>query len=952
MKSRKISLPIYFSLGLFAITLIWAGVLFRQNRKHSIDLTEKENTGLNIIIATQNIQRLLFTINSTDIRIISAEKFTNEGGAEYKKNIDSINTYLKTLQKSSLITKHFTDDVVKVASIINERIQLSENIIQLSAAKKQQEAFHLFHKDSSIQLRSNLTLLLQNINANAVTLLHHYQDDRQTYAHTFWKLFLILCFIVTPLFLFAGYTLIIHINQTIFLNKKFKLLSDVVANVADATLITDKNHNIIYWNKAAAKLYGKQEHEVIGKHVAVAVGSKNTEEEGNLMFEEVDRRGFWTGEVKNTHANNTPLTILTTISVLKNENQEPIGYYSVNIDFATLKNEIELKSYQSTLLNTIQDCIYAFNSNLEVTLWNKAAETFFGYKYADVKQKNIRELLSRHWVVPEEAIAARHKIEDKGEWSGEIRVYDKDGNIRHLMFTVDAVVNTESVITDYIVFTKDITKIKELEEQLKQYSQQLEEVVDQQGELNKRLSAIIENSAAMVGIMDVHHKIIYLNEAAKEKLLVPLNEDVRNLDAAIFFSPDGKFDAEIISEVMLHGKWQGKNLLYNRNGLPIPIMQVIYLHKDAQGQPEFISSTSIDISELEQKEQEVKRLSSIVENTNAIVVITDINWRLTYANAAARNKLGIGRDEDITKLYTYEFLCENSLKEIAKEEQRLIEEGRWFGEIEYKSRSGKIIPALQMVLIHKNAENQPEYISITSIDISSQKSVEKELKKTSAELLDLYNRIQNVREEERNEVARDIHDELGQNLTLIKMATFSLKKNCGDQYPHLSESVNTIFQLTQDTIDLGRKIVSNLRPNMLDDIGLPATLQWHAKTFIKSSGIDLSLNIQPYNINFNKSVNLCVYRVFQESLTNVIRYSKASLVTINVLLNGDIVDLLISDNGCGFDISEIDTTKHHGLVGMRERVYALNGSIEINSSPGKGTIIKVSIPDVNPHPLP
>lgn len=162
----------------------------------------------------------------------------------------------------------------------------------------------------------------------------------------------------------------------------------------------------------------------------------------------------------------------------------------------------------------------------------------------------------------------------------------------------------------------------------------------------------------------------------------------------------------------------------------------------------------------------------------------------------------------------------------------------------------------------------------------------------------------------------------------------------------MGEDVQQITQLIQQTIDISRRIVSNLKPTMLEDLGLSATLRWHTRTFQKSSGVDVLLNIQPDNVNFEKSINLCVYRLVQESLTNVLRYSKATLVTINILLNDKGLSVMIRDNGIGFDPSLVDTSKHHGLTGMKERVYAVKGTIEIHSKKGNGTFIHVHIPDV------
>lgn len=220
----------------------------------------------------------------------------------------------------------------------------------------------------------------------------------------------------------------------------------------------------------------------------------------------------------------------------------------------------------------------------------------------------------------------------------------------------------------------------------------------------------------------------------------------------------------------------------------------------------------------------------------------------------------------------------------------------------------------------------------------------KALRKSETELRDLSSHLQDVREEERTQIAREIHDELGQSLTVLKMDIAWLKKKLKDDQNDLKDKASSITGLIDSIIDSVRRISADLRPGVLDDLGICAAVKRHAKEIEKSSEIKCLVSCIPENIFIRKEHATAVYRIFQEVMTNVIRHSEATRVDINLRERNDNVELEIKDNGKGISQEEINNPKSFGIMGIRERVHSCNGTFIIKGKRNEGTYINVKIP--------
>lgn len=219
-----------------------------------------------------------------------------------------------------------------------------------------------------------------------------------------------------------------------------------------------------------------------------------------------------------------------------------------------------------------------------------------------------------------------------------------------------------------------------------------------------------------------------------------------------------------------------------------------------------------------------------------------------------------------------------------------------------------------------------------------------ELHESEAHLQQLSIYLQKVREDDRAHFARELHDELGQNLTALRIDFNALSALLTSRSTPVVAQLASINQMLDSTVDAVRRICEDLRPGMLDDLGLEAALASYTKRFSKQCSVacDLSLDREDYGLD--EQMSTAIFRIVQESLTNIARHSKANNAMVDLVDCGDELLLTIADDGCGLPAELTGERKTYGLLGMRERVNMLGGRVSIDSKPGRGTHIEVAIP--------
>ena len=249
-----------------------------------------------------------------------------------------------------------------------------------------------------------------------------------------------------------------------------------------------------------------------------------------------------------------------------------------------------------------------------------------------------------------------------------------------------------------------------------------------------------------------------------------------------------------------------------------------------------------------------------------------------------------------------------------------------------KTRLGRLGPAVHRALRE-------------SADRRERQRAEDKLRKSLDQLRALSNYLQYVREEERTRIAREVHDELGQALTGLKLdlSWLATKLAARNREPVL-DKVKTMTDHIDETIQTVRRIATELRPGILDSLGLIAALEWQANEFQSRTGIPCVVTTTVADTLWDQQFSTGVFRIFQETLTNVIRHAKATRVEVSFTEEGDSLVLTVKDNGRGISEEEIANTRSIGLVGMRERARLIGGELILQGAPRQGTTVTLRVP--------
>jgi signal transduction histidine kinase len=214
-----------------------------------------------------------------------------------------------------------------------------------------------------------------------------------------------------------------------------------------------------------------------------------------------------------------------------------------------------------------------------------------------------------------------------------------------------------------------------------------------------------------------------------------------------------------------------------------------------------------------------------------------------------------------------------------------------------------------------------------------------------AQLRALAERIHTAREEERTRVAREIHDELGQALTAIKIEFTSLLRDLPEERGQAAPRSQAILKLLDETIQSLRRIGTELRPGILDDLGLVAAIEWAAEDFQARTGTKCQISLPNADIALDRDLATALFRIFQETLTNVARHAEATQVDVRLAREKGNLILEVRDNGKGIREEQLAAGTSLGILGMRERVLLLGGTLTINGILGKGTTVRVVVPE-------
>lgn len=235
-------------------------------------------------------------------------------------------------------------------------------------------------------------------------------------------------------------------------------------------------------------------------------------------------------------------------------------------------------------------------------------------------------------------------------------------------------------------------------------------------------------------------------------------------------------------------------------------------------------------------------------------------------------------------------------------------------------------------------------VLVSWIEITDRLRYEEGLKESREALRRLNMHIEEAREQERTNIAMNLHDDIGQQLTALKMNLSWLRKRIGVQSPLVSDKLDEVEKLIDNSVSTVQRISSELRPALLYELGLKDAVEWHMKQNLEPAGIRGSFRLLPADSEIDENLSIVLFRVIQEALTNIIRHSGASMANVTITIMPSFIELVIKDDGSGIDAESVNDPKSFGITSIRERVKNISGDFTITGETGFGTTLTVKIP--------
>ena len=371
-----------------------------------------------------------------------------------------------------------------------------------------------------------------------------------------------------------------------------------------------------------------------------------------------------------------------------------------------------------------------------------------------------------------------------------------------------------------------------------------------------------------------------------------------------------------------------------------------------------VSSFNDMLAQIEKREKELAKnqgylekseasVRTILENAFDAIITMDAEGTITTWNQRATSIFGWHANEAIGKKISELIIPDQYRNSYQSGLARFLETG------EHEILNQQI----EISGLHRNGGNFPVELSVSATkidnsyiftgiirDITQRKQAEQDLLQSRERLRNLNNQLQSVREEEKAYIAREIHDELGQALTMLKFDVSWLEKETSKKDTRVIVKTQSMKSLIENTIRVVQRIATELRPQMLDIMGLCETFKWQNSEFQKRTGTICELIIDPDEIVVDPELSTALFRIYQEALTNVARYAKANRVQTSFKKELNRLVLEIKDDGIGMDEKIAEDPHSFGLIGIRERVMAWGGEFYLRSDLGKGTTLTIVIP--------
>ncbi len=356
-----------------------------------------------------------------------------------------------------------------------------------------------------------------------------------------------------------------------------------------------------------------------------------------------------------------------------------------------------------------------------------------------------------------------------------------------------------------------------------------------------------------------------------------------------------------------------------------------------------------DVAERRQEQIATAEQAALLELTQDSVFVIDLEGKILFWSRGAEAMFGFSKAQAVGKI-SHELLRTEFPQPLAEIRAQLKCAGHWEGDLLKTAKDGRHIVVTGRWALQWGKRGQAPRVLVISSDITERKRGEEALVLQREQLRALAERLQTVREEDRKKVARELHDQIGQILTSIKMDMTWVSRHLPQSEVQVLARLAESIELINDGVKAVRIICSGLRPGVLDDLGLAAAIEWQASEFTTRNSIRCEVSVPPIDLHLDGNRATATFRIFQECLTNVIRHAQAKSVRVDLCQEDENILLVVKDDGIGFSEAGFSNSLGSlGLLGMKERAQFCGGDVQISSSPGNGTTVTVRFPVDTPR---
>ena len=596
-------------------------------------------------------------------------------------------------------------------------------------------------------------------------------------------------------------------------------------------------------------------------------------------------------------------------------------------DITEQKRAMEALTLLSHAVKSIGECISITDLENKLLFVNEAFLKTYGYTEQEITGKPINIIRSDPTVGEDVVLADTLK----GGWQGELLNRKKDGTVFPIFLSTSVVSDEKGQPIALVGVATDITERKWAERALQVSEKKYRDIVTwapigiyQSTRSGKMLSAN-SSIAELLGYENVNELI----ECNMGQTIYYDEEDRKR-----FISQHDTYEENVA--LSYETRWKKKN------GSIIWVLMTVHDVRDKSGEILYYEGFVFDITERKYAEEALReseeRYRLLVENSMDLVTEISSESKFLYVSPNVKSILGFEPAD---------LVGTNVLSKVYGKDKSLMEEilNKQGGSVTYRYRdnlsgwhwfesSGRVY----------NTSSGEQRMVMVSRDITQRRKAEQELDISRKQLQHFTEHLEQVLEEERKRISRELHDELGQLLTILKFDLSWLRLEGVKDNPDVTEKINGMMDALNEALASVKRISKEIRPPQLDALGLGGAIQWDIDQMGKKTGIKGIVTIEPTELEVKDQISAVLYRVFREALTNVVRHAQAKYVYVRLIRRMDSITLSIRDDGRGIKKKELANVTSLGLVGIRERIRMISGTLTLEGKSGKGTLLLVEVP--------